>query len=142
MTSAEIELAGLSLGEVLKRERGRAGLSIRALAKQSGISLGQLSKLENDQVAKVNPAHLAVLAASLDVPLHRLYAAAGYDSPETLQALEPELVARLAELPSESLDRIAQFLDELIRDGRATWDGPLLLTETAPVDAAEQPTDE
>lgn len=116
-----------TLGEKLKDERLRSGLTIVQLSEQAGIAVGQIHKLENDKVKKPNPAHLAALAAALGLPLIRLYSAAGYRTPGELTALEPELAARLAELPPPALARISEFLDELLRDGHATWDGPLLV---------------
>lgn len=116
-----------TLGEVLKQERLRSGLTIVQLSEQAGIAVGQIHKLENDKVQKPNPAHLAALAASLGVPLFRLYSAAGYRTPDEVSALEPELTARLAELPPPALAQISRFLDELLRDRQATWEGPLVV---------------
>ncbi len=128
-----------TLGGMLKGERISSGLTIAQLSEQAGLAVGQIHKLENDKVKKPNPAHLAALAAALDVTLLRLYDAAGYHTPDQLTALEPELAARLADLPPAALERITQFLDELLRDGQATWDGPLLVpVETESPDDADE----
>ena len=38
---------------------GQGAITIAKLRKQAGIAVGQVHKLENDQVKKVNPAHLS-----------------------------------------------------------------------------------
>lgn len=104
----------LTLGELLKRERSRRGLTITQLSQAAGIAVGQVHKLENDKVKKVNPAHFAVVAEPLGVPLSKLYAAAGYATTEEVAGLEPQLVRRLAELPPDALRKLDRFLEGLL----------------------------
>lgn len=86
-----------------------------------------------DQVKKINPAHLAAIAGPIDLPLGRLYAAAGYDLTD-LAPLEPELVQRLMELSPEALNNITRMLNELVTTGQATWEGQALARDTVLVD--------
>jgi len=107
------------------------------LAKSAGIALGQLHKLETDQVkGNINVGHIAALAGPLEVPLYQLYQAAGYP-PEQIPLLEAELVTRLMELPPEALRSITDLLDGLMTTGSATWDGPLLAPAQVLVEEAE-----
>jgi transcriptional regulator with XRE-family HTH domain len=66
-----------SLGARLRRARAAAGLSVRQLAAQTGITHGYIVKLENDQ--KENPAadKLMRLAGALDVDEAELLAYIG-----------------------------------------------------------------
>lgn len=120
-------------GTFLRSQRIAAGLSIARLSQEAGIAVGQVHKLENDRVQKINPAHIAALAGPLGVPLYQLYQAAGYP-PEQIPLLEPELVTRLMELPPEALESITRLLDGLMTTGSATWDGPRLAAVEAVVD--------
>lgn len=107
------------------------------LATSAGIALGQLHKLETDQVkGNINVGHIAALAGPLEVPLYQLYQAAGYP-PEQIPLLEPELVTRLMELPPEALRSITNLLDGLMTTGSATWDGPRLAPLPVTVEEAE-----
>lgn len=111
-----------TLGALLRDLRRSAGLSVRTLSEMTGLSLGQLSNLENDRIKTVNPAHLAVLADPLGVSIYTLYKAAGYRSPESLADLEPELIARLSELPAAALERLSDFVDRLVREHNLAGD--------------------
>lgn len=104
-----------TLGEFLKQARTERGLTIAKLSQEAGIAVGQVHKLENDQVKKVNPAHLAALSAPLDIPIHRLFRLAGYPT-EQIPLLEPELVQKLAELSPQALNQITKMLNQWIAD--------------------------
>lgn len=105
----------VTLGEFLKQARTERGLTIAKLSQEAGIAVGQVHKLENDQVKKVNPAHLAALSAPLDVPIHRLFRLAGYPT-EQIPLLEPELVQKLAELSPQALNQITKMLNQWLAD--------------------------
>ncbi|WP_344069748.1 helix-turn-helix transcriptional regulator [Nostocoides vanveenii] len=126
-----------SFGSFLRNARTARGLTMATLAKSAGIALGQLHKLETDQVkGNINVGHIAALAGPLEVPLYQLYQAAGYP-PEQIPLLEPELVTRLMELPPEALRSITNLLDGLMTTGSATWDGPRLAPLPVTVEEAE-----
>lgn len=113
MTSMNNSSARESVGAVLKRARAESSLSYGDLSKKTGIARGQLFKLEQDQVKKVNPAHLAILAEPLGVSLYQLYAAAGYATPSALSHLGPELEDRLRQLPPDALKRLDGYIERL-----------------------------
>lgn len=116
MTSHGNDEPGPMLGDVLKQGRMSAGLSVRALSEQAGISLGQLSKLENDRVKKVNPAHLAAVAGPLNIPVSRLYAAAGYALTE-LADHESDLVEKLKGLSPEAFQSVVDLVEDYLALG-------------------------
>ena len=116
MTNHRNDEPGPSLGGVLKQGRISAGLSVRALSEQAGISLGQLSKLENDLVKKVNPAHLAAVAGPLNIPVSGLYAAAGYALTEQADH-ESDLVETLKGLSPEAFQSVVALVEDYLAIG-------------------------
>lgn len=117
---AEYENQELTLGQLLKRARIARGLTINQLSRDAGIAVGQVHKLENDRVKKVNPAHLAALSGPLDQPVHQLFRVAGYPAGE-IPLLEPELARRLAELPPQALEQITTMLNNWLLEHSASW---------------------
>lgn len=102
-----------SLGSVLRTARQAAGLTFDALSEKTGIAKGQLHKLENDRVQKVNPAQLTLLAEPLGLSIYRLFRAAGYGTPTELAGLGDDLEAKLAQLPPDALRRLEIYVNEL-----------------------------
>lgn len=105
----------MTLGAVLKQARVERGLTIVKLSQEAGIAVGQVHKLENDQVKKVNPAHLVALTGPLGVPMYRLFRLAGYPA-EQVPLLEPELVRKLAALSPQSLNQITMMLNQWLAE--------------------------
>lgn len=118
------ELTGTqdSLGAVIHRARVEAGLTFSALAQASGVAQGQLSKLEKNQVKKVNPAHLAAIAEPLGLSLYALYSAAGYKTPASLSHLGDELEAKLSRLPPQALKRLDAYVNRLAKEQQLAVD--------------------
>lgn len=112
--------SGESLGALLKRARLAARISFGQLSATTGIARSRLHRLENDQVKKVNPADLSILAESLDLSLHQVFQAAGYPTQSALPNLGNELEAKLCELPPEALDRLDAYVDQLVREHGVT----------------------
>lgn len=102
-----------SLGTVLRAARQAAGLTFDALSEKTGIAKGQLHKLENDRVQKVNPAQLTLLAEPLGLTPYQLFRAAGYGTPASLTGLSGDLEAKLAQLPPEALRTLESYIHEL-----------------------------
>lgn len=105
----------MTLGVVLKQARVERGLTIAKLSQEAGIAVGQVHKLENDQVKKVNPAHLVALTGPLRVPMYHLFRLAGYPA-EQVPLLEPELVRKLADLSPQSLNQITMMLNQWLAE--------------------------
>lgn len=114
--NSEMPAADRTLGELLKAAREAKGLSFAALVEVTGLSQGQLHKLEKDQVKTINPAHLAVLAEPLGLSLYELYAAAGYQTPSAIAYLSGDLEDKLRQLPPDALQRLEEFIDRLTQD--------------------------
>ena len=66
------------LGGLLKRERERAGMTVRQLADAAGLVPSTVSRLETGFIATPRPEHLQRLARALGIDVEELYAAVGY----------------------------------------------------------------
>jgi transcriptional regulator with XRE-family HTH domain len=100
------------LGELLHSERLRAHLSVRQLAKASGLVPSTVSRLENDLIASPKPDHLQRLAQALEIDVEELYARVGYLAPHGLPALGPYLRAKYG-LADEAANQIEGYVQAL-----------------------------
>src|SRR5438309_2112277 len=66
------------LASLLRMARIEAGLTLRAVESETGISNAYLSQLETGKAENPSPAHLLKLAELYEFPLAELHAAAGY----------------------------------------------------------------
>jgi transcriptional regulator with XRE-family HTH domain len=99
------------LEEILKRARELEGLSIRELARRSGISAAQISRIESGGVTP-SMETLAKLAVALDRPPEPLFIFAGYRGlADPAQALA-EIRRLLEELPPGGAFGLGQRLYE------------------------------
>jgi transcriptional regulator with XRE-family HTH domain len=98
------------LGGLLKRERERAGLTVRQLADAAGLVPSTVSRLETGFIGSPKPEHLQKLAQALGIEVEELYAAAGYLTP--LPALRPYLRAKYG-LSEEQASQIEDQLQAL-----------------------------
>ena len=97
MADSLIDVA--ELGELVKRQRQRLGVSLREVATTTGVSASTLSRVENG-VGTPDSATLARLAQWLGVPLERLMSGALLAQPE---AVEPVVY-----FPTESTPSIVE----------------------------------
>lgn len=112
----QIDASMPTLGEMLQQARLEAGYTIKGLAEMSGVPISQIAKLEHDQVKKPNMAHLAGLAEPLGLTIYQLYKAAGYQTPETLTALAPELEQALRAMPRHALVKVEQYIEQIAKE--------------------------
>jgi transcriptional regulator with XRE-family HTH domain len=87
----------LTLGGVIRKAREREGISLRELARRSGVSAGQLSRIESGDVAKPSTDTLRSIARALgrhSVPLLTLAGhLTGAAAVERLTELDEDLAA-------------------------------------------------
>jgi transcriptional regulator with XRE-family HTH domain len=95
------------LGSLLKRERERAGMTVRQLADAAGLVPSTVSRLETGFIATPRPEHLQRLAQALEVDVEELYAAVGYLTP--LPELRPYLRTKYG-LTDEQANQIEDYL--------------------------------
>jgi transcriptional regulator with XRE-family HTH domain len=102
------------LGSLLKRERERAGLTVRQLADAAGLVPSTVSRLETGFIATPKPDHLQKLAQALGIDVEDLYAAAGYLTPGGLPELRPYLRTKYG-LTEQQAGQIEGYL-QAVRD--------------------------
>jgi transcriptional regulator with XRE-family HTH domain len=98
------------LSILLKRERERAGLTVRQLANAAELTASTVSRLETGLIASPKPDQLQRLAGVLGIEVEELYAVAGYLVPEGLPALRPYLRAKYG-LSDELANRIEGYIE-------------------------------
>jgi transcriptional regulator with XRE-family HTH domain len=82
-----------SLATTVRKAREDAGLGVRELARRSGISAGQISRIENGEVSKPEMQTLVALARGLGRPHEPLLVLSGQlTDRDAVQALDPLLV--------------------------------------------------
>jgi transcriptional regulator with XRE-family HTH domain len=86
-------------GQKIQQLRKRQGLSLRALAKQAGVSVAYLSKLERDESSPTVD-FLAQIAEALDVPVDELVGPTSAEhEPELPESLEAFIARHKEEYP-------------------------------------------
>jgi transcriptional regulator with XRE-family HTH domain len=79
----------LSLNEVIKEAREKQGIGLRELARRSGVSAGQISRIESGEVERPSRATLTALATALGrMPVPVLYLAGHVDDEELRQHVD------------------------------------------------------
>jgi transcriptional regulator with XRE-family HTH domain len=84
-----------SLGGMIRSAREDRGLGVRELARLSGISAGQISRLENESVDRPSAKTLVSIATALGRHSEPLLFAAGIANAETVQEWVAEFESRV-----------------------------------------------
>ena len=100
------------LGALIRNERIRAGLSLRALADRCGVHYSALNKIELGQVASPDPGKLRAIALALQLDVQDLYALAGYAVPDRLPGL-PAYLRTKYDLNDAAIDEMEEYFDRL-----------------------------
>lgn len=98
----------VSVGAVLRASRQARGLSLQALAGQSGVSVGMISQVER---GRANPSMrlLTALRRALNISMQELFGEAPH-SPAPPPSGDPGFVRRAADRPVIDLDRLHKEL--------------------------------
>ena len=110
------------LSAILRRERARAGYTVRDLAEKAGLVPSTVSRLESGLVAEPRPSHLQKLAQALGVDVEELYAEAGYIAPGALPELRSYLRVKYG-LDDEAASRIEGYLEATRQANQAPKEG-------------------
>jgi transcriptional regulator with XRE-family HTH domain len=102
------------LGSLLKRERERAGMTVRQLADVAGLVPSTVSRLETGFIATPRPDHLQRLARALGIDVEQLYVAVDYLTPGALAELRPYLRTKYG-LTDEQASQIEGYM-QAVRD--------------------------
>jgi transcriptional regulator with XRE-family HTH domain len=109
MTTPHQQLAAL-----LRKRRLEAGLSVKQLEANSGVSRAAISRIENGEKLPT-PTTLNRLAEALGIDASELFQAAGYTTTgaEALPALSPYLRAKYGHLPAPARKELTDYLARL-----------------------------
>jgi HTH-type transcriptional regulator, competence development regulator len=103
-----------TLSSFIALAREKAGLTLRAVEKETGISNAYLSQLEHGKIQTPSPQNLHKLAGLYRVPYELLMELAGYPVPQTVAELAPEtMAARIGSVTREEEDALVEYLQFL-----------------------------
>lgn len=102
----------LALGAYLEHIRIDAGLTMRQLAAATDIPLTTLNRLLKDEVVKPSPAHLARIAAALELDPADVFMVAGLPLPKSLPSVDVVLRAEYG-LSDAGLAEAKRFITEI-----------------------------
>lgn len=109
------ETQAREFGTYLRTHREAAGISIRGLAAQVGIDQAQIIRMEQGTVASPRADVLGRIADVLDLPLADVLTLAGYPTTKKLPNLRPYMRAKYRDLPTEAVDEVEAFIEQLSR---------------------------
>jgi transcriptional regulator with XRE-family HTH domain len=118
-----------TLGEVLKKAREDAGLSIRDLSRMTGMATGQLSEIENGIRKDPGFSTIERLAQALRISLDALAAALRDRRADVKSALEPSALERLAML--QKAEAAQKTIGELIIQLEAALESPTIAKKSS-----------
>lgn len=101
-----------NIGDYLSKERQHQELSIRYLAKITGISHSEINKIENGERATPSPHHLKALAKALGINQIKCFKIAGYiDEAEQESPNEKELIlSEYSDAEYQQIKNYASFI--------------------------------
>ena len=103
-----------TLATFVSQARSSAGLTLRAVEKETGISNAYLSQLEHGKILTPAPQNLHKLASLYRVPYEILMELAGYPMPPTSGYPAPEgMAARIGNVTREEEDALVEYLQFL-----------------------------
>ena len=103
------------LSSLIRRERERAGLSLRRLAERSAIGASTLLRIENGESERPDLRTLQAIARALGIDVEEFYAAAGYMDRQGLPELRPYLRAKYG-IAGDAANRIEGYVQALRDD--------------------------
>jgi transcriptional regulator with XRE-family HTH domain len=117
-------------GNYLRELREARNLSIRELARRSGLDNGGLVRLEQGTGSRSpGPKTLRALAIALEVSPGDLFAAVGYLAPSDLPSMSTYLRICHGDLSDETVASINNYVNRLVNEEGLDPDGPDLLED-------------
>jgi transcriptional regulator with XRE-family HTH domain len=114
---------GPSLGEMLRFARLNCRrVSLRSLARETGVSAGQLSRIESGETTRPAIKTLLALAPALDLHPSLLFALAGHLDPYSARRELAALVDESRDELIEEYDDAGDYADELLARAEALRD--------------------
>lgn len=101
-----------TLGDLLRTARNKAGLSLRDVEDEIGISNAYLSQLEWEKIKQPSPKVLHKLSELYRISYTVVMGLAGYPVPES-EVSESVLYARIGSLSEEEEDAVVDYVEFL-----------------------------
>jgi len=114
----------VTLGQYIRQERERCGLTLRVLARQIGMHYSYISRVESGDYKQPSPEILQRIAHALGVEYSDLFALTGYRIPEDLPDFVPYLRARYRQLPDDAIRKLDDYFARVKTKYRAGPDDP------------------
>lgn len=102
-----------NLANLLRQARLEAGLPLKEAAKESGISVGSLSHLEQGKLHTTSLNRLIALAETYGIEPTGIIEAGGYDLTSALPTFTPYLRTKYRHLPQEAQDEITDAFQRI-----------------------------
>lgn len=123
-------------GEYLRKVRQEKNFSINGLAKKSGISNAQISRIESGARGVPKPETIEKLANALNVSYVEMMVVAGYwDEEDLLEPLDKNKLNKNKRTPSQNekefLKKLELSDDKLLEEFELTLDGETISEEEA-----------
>jgi transcriptional regulator with XRE-family HTH domain len=99
------------LGELVRRQRLKLGMSVRELGKRTDLDSRTVQRLEAGELRRPSFEQLQALADALELPGERVLTVAGFTS-ESLPALQTYFRAKY-NLPTEAIGDLDRYLERL-----------------------------
>lgn len=112
-----------TLGALVARRRRSQNRSARAVARDAGIDIATMTRLEKGTYTSPSPITLKRLSRALDIPVLELFHAAGYLTPYDLFTMVDYVAGQAAPQPASIDDVRGQYLSRLIEDYDLDYDG-------------------
>lgn len=102
-----------TFGKVVREKRKERGLSLRELARRTGVSHPYLSQLENEKNKNPSLEIVIKLSSELDISLSRLLELAGIDTTNYDSEIPTNMLSLMNQLNNKELTDIQKFNEEL-----------------------------
>lgn len=104
------------LADLLRTHRIAAGLSAHEVARQAGVNVATVTRLELAQIPSPRAENLRAIGEVLHIPAADLFAVAAWLPKGELPTFRPYLRSKYRELPEEAVAEIEAVFERLARD--------------------------
>lgn len=107
--------AAKHLAELLRTARENLGLSVREVGRRSGVSDGNVVRLEQGAIPNPRPDTLKAIADVLELDLADVFASIGYVQPQGLPSFTPYLRSKYGDMPDEAVRDLQAYFTKLAK---------------------------
>lgn len=118
----------VEIGNFLRSKREDLGLSQAEVARRAGIDKATVSRVESARHLVPKTDNLQAIGEVVGVSLMDIFAAGGWIPQRDLPSIHPYLRAKYCNMPTELMQEIEAYLDQLARERGVSFDqysGPI-----------------